>query len=192
MKKVTNVSLGGRSFILEEDAYSRLGKYLEHFRSRLTVSELQKGEVMEEIEGRIAELFYAEVGDGSRVITLNQVEKVTRELGMPDGSPEGPDPQPASGPSINKNKKLFRDMDNKAVAGVCSGLALYLDVDLTLVRLVMLLALLFGSAGFWIYIIFWIAVPKADTPAKKCDMYGIPSTAENLSRFAREQGGYKK
>ena len=88
MKKVTNACIGGRSFTLDEDAYGRLSAYLEHFRARLTVPELQKGEVMDEIEGRIAELFYQEVGDGARVVSLQLVEKVISTLGMPDGSAE--------------------------------------------------------------------------------------------------------
>ena len=58
-------------------------------------------------------------------------------------------------------------MDNKKLAGVCSGLALYLDIDVTLVRILMLVALIFGSAGFWIYVILWIAIPKADTARQK-------------------------
>ena len=35
MKKVLNIGLGGRSFIIDEDAYNRLQAYLEHFRSKL-------------------------------------------------------------------------------------------------------------------------------------------------------------
>ena len=57
MKKVVNVSLAGRSFTLEEDAYKRLNEYLKHYESRLTVSPAQRAEVMEEIEGREEELF---------------------------------------------------------------------------------------------------------------------------------------
>ena len=187
MKKVTNISLGGRSFTLEEDAYKRLGSFLEHFRTRLTVADQQKNEVMEEIEGRIAELFTREVGESSaRVVSLQMVEKVAAELGMPDGGAENYSADAPSAPTGPAGKKLFRDPDAKSIAGVCSGLALYLDVDVTLIRIIMLAALIFGSAGFWIYVIFWIAIPKADTPAKKCEMRGLPPTAENMSRFANE------
>lgn len=65
-----------RNFTLDDDAYNRLSGYLEHFRARLTVSESQKAEVMDEIEGRIAELFYKEIGDSGRVVTLPMVEQV--------------------------------------------------------------------------------------------------------------------
>jgi len=183
MKNIVNVSLAGRSFTLDEEAYDRLNQYLEHYRAKLSVPELQKGEVMEEIECRIAELFADETSGDGRVVSLALVEKVAATLGMPDGSREGAaSPWPLSG---NTARKLYRDPDNKSIAGVCAGLAHYLDVDITLARVIALLALVLGSAGFWIYVILWIAVPKADTPAKKCEMYGIPPSADNMSRFAR-------
>lgn len=190
MKKVVNVSLGGRNFILNEDAYTRLQDYLSRFKNRLTVPEYQKAEVMEEIEGRIAELFFQEVGEGSRVVTLEMAQQVASVLGMPDGSAEGGFAGTGTSAGATASRRLYRDVDNKSLAGVCSGLAHHFDVDVTLIRIIMLLALIFGSAGFWIYVILWIAVPKADTPAKKCEMHGLPPTAENLSAFARET--YKK
>ena len=198
MKKVTNACIGGRSFTLDEDAYGRLSAYLEHFRARLTVPELQKGEVMDEIEGRIAELFYQEVGDGARVVSLSLVEKVISTLGMPDGSAETGNNAGASFSTSSQEpgkapKKLYRDKDEKRLGGVCAGLSWYFDVDVTLIRVLMLIALVCGTAGFWVYVILWIAVPAADTPARKCEMRGIPATAENMSRFARSsREDYKK
>lgn len=183
MKKVVSACVGGRNFTLEEDAYERLGRYLNHFKARLTVPESQKAEVMEEIEGRIAELFSKEVGESGRVVTLEMVEKVASTLGMPDGSRD--ENTFTAGPTMvaRPDRKLYRDPDEKKVAGVCSGLALYLDVDVTIIRIFMLVAFICGSAGFWIYVIFWIAVPLADTPAKKCELRGLAPTAENMSRF---------
>lgn len=181
MKKVVNVSLGGRSFTLEEDAYKRLTDYLEHYKARLTVTESQKAEVMEEMEGRIAELFYQKVGAETKVVSLELVEQVAQALGMPDGSQEGFQADPSA--SATMERKLYRDPDNKKLAGICSGLAIYLDVDVTLIRILMLVAIIFGTAGIWIYIIFWIAVPMADTPAKKCELRGLAPTPENMSRF---------
>lgn len=182
MKKVVNASIGGRSFTLEEDAYKRLESYLIHFRSRLSAAEPQ-GEVMDEIEGRIAELFAEEVGvEGTRVVTLPLVEKVAATLGMPDGSSEsGGTGAGTSGQT--QAKKLYRDPDQKRLGGVCSGLGWYLDVDVTLVRVLMLIAIVFGTAGFWVYIILWIVVPLAETPTQQCEMRGLPVTAENLARF---------
>ena len=188
MKKVSNVSLGGRNFTIDEDALQRLEQYLEHFRAKLTVPPSQQAEVMDEIEGRISELFIRETGESSRVVNLAMVEQVAATLGMPDGSAEyagaAADQRPGEG-----RKKLFRDPDEKNIAGVCSGLAYYFDVDVTLIRVLMLVALIAGLSGFWIYLILWIAIPEAATPAEKCEMRGIPASAENMSRFSST---YKK
>ena len=185
MKRVTNACIGGRNFTLNDDAYNRLDAYLTHFREKLSVPETQKGEVMEDIEGRISELFFQEVGDSARVVTLPMVERVVSVLGMPDGSAETGYAYSSAFPEDKVPKKLYRDYDNKGVAGVCAGLALYLDIDVTIIRIVMLVALFAGTSGFWIYLVLWIAVPKAETPAQQCEMRGIPATAENMARFSR-------
>ena len=193
MKKVLNISLANRSFTLEEDAYKRLSDYLEHFRTRLAASSgvpyTQSAEVMEDLESRIAELFIQEVGTDGRVVKIDLVDRVTSQLGMPDGAPESPD----AGPSSTQNddtpvrKKVYRDDDNRRIAGVCAGLATYLDIDVVLARVLMLVALVAGTAGFWIYVLCWIAIPKAVTATQKCEMYGLPVTAENLARFSKSQ-----
>ena len=190
MKKVFNISLATRSFTLEEDAYNRLSEYLEHFRTRLAASSgvpyTQNAEVMEDLESRIAELFAQEVGTNGRVVKLELVERVTRQLGMPDGAPESPEAGPATTPGNTPvQKKIYRDYDNRRIAGVCAGLAIYLDIDVVLARVLMLVTLVAGLAGFWIYVICWIAIPEALTPTQKCEMYGLPVTAENLARFAQ-------
>ena len=184
MKRVMNACIGGRSFTLNDDAYNRLDAYLRHFREKLTVPEAQKAEVMDEIEGRISDLFFQEVGDSSRVVTLQMVEKVVSTLGMPDGSAETGYAYSSAFPEDKVPRKLYRDMGNKGVAGVCAGLAHYFEIDVTIIRIIMLVALIMGTSGFWIYVVLWIAVPKAETPAQKCEMRGIPATAENMARFA--------
>jgi phage shock protein PspC (stress-responsive transcriptional regulator) len=191
MKKVLNISLGNRSFAIEEDAYKRLNKYLEHFRARLAAQSgvpfTQSAEVMEDLESRIAELFLqAGIGDG-RVVDIDLVERVTLQLGMPDGAPEKPAASESTGSEPQERKKIYRDYDNRRIAGVCAGLANYLDIDVVLARILMLVALIAGTAGFWIYVICWIAIPKAVTPAQKCEMNGLPVTAENLAKFSNSQ-----
>ena len=135
---------------------------------------------MDELESRIADLFYESVGDSTRVVDLELVERVINQLGMPDGSSTTAAPEYNG---VKPPRKLYRDTDDVRIAGVCSGLALYFDIDTALVRILMLVALLAGSAGFWAYVILWIAVPKATTPAQKCELRGLAPTAENLSKF---------
>ena len=84
---------------------------------------------------------------------------------------------------VKTTGRIHKSVKDKKIAGVCSGLAMFLDVDVTLVRILMLCALIFGTAGFWIYIILWIVMQPADTPAKKCEMRGLYPTPENMSRF---------
>ena len=189
MKKVSNVSLGGRSFTIDEDALRRLEEYLEHFRAKLSDPQAQKGEVMDEIEGRIAELFYREVGDSGRVVNLALVEQVAGTLGMPDGSAESGSTNAAGSEPRDTRRKMFRDPDDKRIGGVCSGLSYYFDVDVTLVRVLMLILLVAGLSGFWIYLILWIAIPEAVSAAEKCEMRGIPASAENMHKYS---GTYNK
>jgi phage shock protein PspC (stress-responsive transcriptional regulator) len=65
------------------------------------------------------------------------------------------------------------------------GIALFLNVDVVLIRIIFLIALICGSAGFWIYLIILIAAPEARTAVEKCELRGIPATAENIKRFTR-------
>ncbi|HVO68478.1 MAG TPA: PspC domain-containing protein [Aggregatilineaceae bacterium] len=67
---------------------------------------------------------------------------------------------------MNNQDRLFRSNQNHLLAGVCGGIAEYLDVDPTLVRLAfVVLTLLSGGAGVMIYGILWLIVP--DQPSEK-------------------------
>jgi phage shock protein PspC (stress-responsive transcriptional regulator) len=57
-------------------------------------------------------------------------------------------------------RRLLRSVTDRRIAGVCGGIAKYLNVDPTVVRIIFLVALLCGSLGFWAYIIVWIAAPE--------------------------------
>ena len=60
------------------------------------------------------------------------------------------------------NKKLYRSTTDRKVAGVCGGLAEYLGVDATVVRLVFIALLIFGVAPIiLLYFIMWIIMPEA-------------------------------
>ena len=83
-------------------------------------------------------------------------------------------------------KKLFRDSDDKMIGGVCSGLGFYLGADPVLVRVLFLIALLFGTLGFRVYLIIWIVAPLAVNPVQKCEMRGLAPTAENLGKFSNK------
>ncbi len=189
MKKIINVGIGGRSFVIDEDAYGALSNYLENFR-RKTGMGFSTKEVMDEIEMRIAEIFTESLSYGQEVVNIALVNKVIDMLGMPDGSQNeqyAADPQPDFIFRNDVPKKLFRDLDQGSIAGVCAGLAHYFKQDLLLIRILMLISVLCFSFGLWLYLILWIVVPQAKTAIEKCAMYGIPATAENLRMFHQKR-----
>ena len=67
-------------------------------------------------------------------------------------------------------KKLYLDTENKKIAGVCAGLAEYLDIDVNVVRIIFLVALICASFGFWAYLVVWAIAPKK--PAGGTVQYG--------------------
>ncbi|MEZ5095843.1 MAG: PspC domain-containing protein [Nocardioides sp.] len=70
-------------------------------------------------------------------------------------------PPPAYG-DAQRAKRLVRRRDDRMIAGVCSGVADYLDLDVTLVRLLTVLATVLGFGSLIVaYIVMWILVPEA-------------------------------
>ena len=57
------------------------------------------------------------------------------------------------------NKKLYRNTSNKMVAGVCTGLGEYLNIDPTIVRLIWALVGLTG-AGILAYLVAALIIPE--------------------------------
>lgn len=56
-------------------------------------------------------------------------------------------------------KRLYRSRSEEMIAGVCGGLADYLNVDPTVIRLVFLLLFFAGGGGLIIYLILWVIMP---------------------------------
>lgn len=57
-------------------------------------------------------------------------------------------------------KRLYKDGHNKIIGGVCSGLAEYFDMDVTIVRLIFAFAFFTWGAGFITYVVLWIVLPR--------------------------------
>jgi len=60
------------------------------------------------------------------------------------------------------NKKLYRDEYHKVLGGVCSGLAEYFEMDVTVVRLLFAFTVIFMGVGIIPYIVLWIVLPRKD------------------------------
>ncbi len=60
------------------------------------------------------------------------------------------------------NKKLYRNEYHKMIGGVCSGLADYFEIDVTVVRLLFVVAFFAFGSALIAYIVLWIVLPRND------------------------------
>lgn len=66
-----------------------------------------------------------------------------------------------STPRNTSAKRLTRRSDDRMVAGVCSGVADYLGVDVTLIRLLTVAGAIFGLGSVVIaYVVAWVLMPE--------------------------------
>ncbi|MCD6355929.1 MAG: PspC domain-containing protein [Anaerolineaceae bacterium] len=70
-------------------------------------------------------------------------------------------------PDSSNMKRLYRSKDDRMISGVCAGLAEYIDIDPTIVRLLFVLGLFAGGATFWAYLIMTLVIPEEPEPLGK-------------------------
>lgn len=160
MKETINANIGSVAFTLEEDAYRTLKNYLKRIENRLPADDKDS---LGDIERRIAELLSAKPGIMNRVITYADIQQVMEQIGAPEdfGAPrEAEQEEKRSNHRTTNSRSLYRPIHDRSIAGVCSGLALQLGVDSSLVRLATILLVLFGGLSIWVYVILWIVIPE--------------------------------
>lgn len=190
MKKNISINIGGIIFHIEEDGYDKLKNYLDSVNKYFSSFEDSK-EIIEDIEGRIAEIFLTKLDDGKQIITLVDIDDLMATMGTtkdfdatietePDEEPakeeakeepkdtSGEDSKSEEKSTSGQSKRLYRDNSRRVIGGVASGMANYFGIDPIWIRLIML-AFLFniffwGLSGFIFitYIILWIAIPGSD------------------------------
>ena len=75
-------------------------------------------------------------------------------------SDQQPNPRPTN-PHPQTARRLVRRCDDKMIAGVCSGLATYFSIDVTLVRILAVLGAIFGFGSIVIvYLVLWVVMPE--------------------------------
>ena len=189
MNKTVSISLAGFSFIIEEQAYEKLNKYLHALRNSLEKDEAD--EVMYDIEIRIAEIFRENL-DKREVVNSDDVEKVIAQLGTPEAI-EGQSEENVEreSPQEKTRKELFRDMKKGKIAGVCAGLAQYVGIDIALMRIAWIV-LCICSVGFSLvaYIILWVAVPEAETASDFLKMQGKPINFDSLKEAGQKVNSF--
>ena len=191
MNKTVNINLAGIFFHVDEDAYKVLRNYLDTIKMSFKNTEGSL-EIIADIEARIAELFSELLQSKAEVISLKEVEEVIAIMGQPEDYLDEEalnEEQPSfdSQSNTNINKKLYRDISDRYISGVCSGIGHYIGLDSLWVRLILIL-LLFVSAGTIvpIYIILWVLVPEAITTADKLRMTGQPINVSNIEKKIKD------
>jgi phage shock protein PspC (stress-responsive transcriptional regulator) len=192
MNKTVTINISGIIFHIEEDAYDKLSKYLNKIKGYFAGNE-SGNEIIADIEARIAELLQAKISAYKQVILMSDVEEVMNALGRPEDfgveedATTGNKQKEHSSYTEPIKKRLYRDPDEKAIVGVCSGIAHYLDVDVVWIRLAALLLIFFGGVSLWGYIILWIVIPEAKTTADRLAMRGEKVTIDNISKSIKEE-----
>ncbi|MCS6978831.1 MAG: PspC domain-containing protein [Flavobacteriales bacterium] len=186
MKKNIQASVGKVSFTFEEDAYESLSRYLHSIENHF--SRIRGGQdVVEDIERRVAELLGQRLKAGE-VVTLSDAQAVMDILGeVEEITGQG---EEAKAPLQVMRKRLYRDTERRVLGGVCAGLGAFLGLNPLWLRLGWLVLFFFFGTGLLLYLIFWIVVPAAVTPAEKLEMQGKPVDLRNLSAsLGREMEG---
>lgn len=177
MKKIININLSGRVIPIEDSAYEKLQQYIESLR-RYFANEEGRDEIINDIESRIAELMSDKVRKGADSITDGDVEEIISSMGRVEdfeaaeketatGAAAGAATKEQAGPAYSAPKRertrLYRDTSDKFLGGVCSGLANYLNIDPSIIRILFAIITFGGfGLGVLVYIILWVILPPKD------------------------------
>lgn len=218
MKKTFQVNINGKIYHIDEDAYMLLQNYLSQLRDAFPgdegieiVNDIEF-RISEHFDQRLAGgAAVIVIDDVNRVIgIMGRPDEITDEAGFEtDASPRGAAPRPAPAPEGDAagvppynpgtgtsgastpppfHKKLFRDERHKVFGGVIAGLGQYLGWDVTVLRILVVVATISLSTFhlFWpliiLYLICWMVIPPARTPRQILEMRGEPVTVDNVGQ----------
>lgn len=203
MDKTKNISLGGFSFLIEENAYTALSQYLAEVRQHLQHNS-DRDEIIFDVEQRMAELLKDRTAN-REVIIHQDVLYLIEVLGKPEQYVEDEEADKAtnaapeaSAQAFSTNKPLYRDIDDRKIGGVLSGMAHYFNISPTMLRIAFAVCLIlsFVVSYRWIflfngvswaiiilYILLWMIVPAAVTTAQKLEMQGAAVTLDSLASY---------
>ena len=194
MKKTFTINISGSIFHIDDDAFEKLQRYLQMLNRHFGTAE-EGQEILQDIEARIAELFIEKTGNKVEVITDAMVDEVIVRMGKPEDFLEPDDENVSAKPQAEGafqegeqklRRRLYRDGDSRVLGGVCSGMGAYFNIDVVILRILFVLSIFMGGAGFLIYLVLWIVVPKAKTTAQKLEMKGKEATVFNIEKTIRE------
>lgn len=189
MKRTFTANISGKVYNIDDDAFALLQNYLTQLRQ--TFGPDDADEIVADIESRIGEILDERTDGGVKIIGIQEINRVIETMGRPqDLGTDAPGPTPPPVPEVQKEKvrkELFRNLQNHVFGGVLGGVATYLGWNANVMRvLYVVLALFPGIPTFWpcifIYLIAWMIIPAATTPAQVLKMNGEPVSLDSLGR----------
>ena len=197
MNDIKKCSISGVGFTIEKVAYERLNDYLASLK-KAYANNPDSDEILADIEARIAELILSAQSDAQCVVCLPLIENIIAQLGSPEDI-SGEEKQPKAENNTRIPRRLYRDMENLKLGGVCAGLAKYFGVEAVWLRLAMASPLILVVIGapflhwlsvlggnlcavfFMTYLILWFAIPSAKSAREKLEMEGEPISAKSIA-----------
>jgi phage shock protein PspC (stress-responsive transcriptional regulator) len=196
MNTVIIINLNGNAFHLEEPGYKSLRAYLEQAQSQLKDNP-DRSEIMADLEQAIADKCAHFLQPHKNVLSAAEIESVLKEMG-PVESENAADPAAAAGAAPKAEakgsaagsgapKRLYQIREGAMLSGVCTGLAAYLNIDVTIVRIAFVVLTLLTS-GIWIlvYLVMMLVVPFANTGEEHAAAAGAPFNAQEVIDRAKK------
>jgi len=202
MQKVITINLNGNAYQIDEDGYAALVAYLDGA-ARSLKDNPDLAEIVADLEQAIADKCRGFLAPHKTVVTTAEVDQIIRDMGPVDGA-GGADAQSTGGEGTRAGassasagagaagrgapRRLYLIHEGAMLAGVCSGLAAYLHVDVTLVRIAFLLLALVTRGGFGLaYLALAFVIPPADTSEERAAAHGQPFNAQELIDRAKQK-----
>jgi phage shock protein PspC (stress-responsive transcriptional regulator) len=188
MHKITPIHLNGKAYQLEEPAYEALRAYLSRAESLLKDNP-DKAEIIADLEQAFGDKCGKYLNPNKDVVTAEEMKTIIEQMGPVEGSekeePKKEDSTKAAEPGAPK--RLYLILEGAWIAGVCTGLAAFFDLDVTLIRVAFIaLTVLTGGAWILVYVALMFVVPYASTGEERAAAYGEPFNAQEIVNRAKE------
>ncbi|WP_242691800.1 PspC domain-containing protein [Desertivirga arenae] len=188
MNKTIIININGIVFHIEEDAYEVLKSYMTEVKRHFAYS-ADSDEIITDIENRLAEMFNERLAaPNKQVIVLQDVEEVIGVMGSVNDFDYPMEEGGSTSNTTSTEKRLLRDPDDKHIAGVCSGLGYYLDIEAKWIRIIMVILAFTTGTTVILYAILWIVVPEARSRQEKMAMKGEPINLQSFKKNFETDG----
>jgi phage shock protein PspC (stress-responsive transcriptional regulator) len=183
MNKVVTINLNGRAYQLEEAGYAELKSYLGQAEHSL-VGNPDREEIVADFEQAIADKCDQMLSSVKSVVSQSEIASIIQQMGPVNVDDKILADNVAQAPP----KRFYLIKEGSIIGGVCTGLAAYFNMDVTVVRLlVVLVSFMTSGAGLAAYIVVMLVAPQAVTPEQKAQARGKGFNSQELLATARQK-----